>query len=278
MPYSTVCQHHSHTELISLIFPPTIPQTQVSLDLEIAAYDKLLCGEELRLNIQPSTTAATASQMSASFNRSGRSTPGGGATGGYGASAAKRKRTFAEATTGLETFEHVERSHSDFAISTTAKGDIEIVEVCPEGRSLRVRNKSDREAAIGGWRLIATGPSGAETLFKFHRSVRVEAGATVTVWSMDAGAAHEPPANIVMKQQRWQTAGDGELQVRLLNDTGAEVATLERTRQRLTQRASRLRDHSLGGKSASAAGAATNGEDLYHQQGDPQAPEKCTIM
>lgn len=209
--------------------------------------------------------------MSASFNRSGRSTPGGGG-GAYGASAAKRKRTFAEATAGgLESLEQVERSHSEFAVSTSATGDVEIVEVCPDGRSLRLRNKGDQEAAIGGWRLVATGPTGAETAFKFHRSVRAEPGATVTVWSMDAGAAHEPPASIVMKQQRWQTAGDGELRVRLLNESGAEVATLERTRQRLTQRVSRR-------SGAAAAGQAVNGEELYYQQGEPQPPEKCVIM
>lgn len=38
-----------------------------------------------------------------------------------------------------------------------------------------------------------------ETSFKFHRSVKIEGGGTVTVWSSDVGQAHEPPINIVMK-------------------------------------------------------------------------------
>lgn len=42
-----------------------------------------------------------------------------------------------------------------------------------------------------------------ETSFRFHRSVKIESGGFVTVWSSDAGAQHEPPTNIVMKQQIW---------------------------------------------------------------------------
>lgn len=202
--------------------------------------------------------------MSASFNRSGRSTPGFGGS-------AKRKRT-----TLLESTE--ERSQSDYAVTSSAKGDLEISEVCADGRYLKLRNKGAAEVSLGGWRVVATagaaGAGGAETLFKFHRSVKAEAGATVTVWSMDAGAAHEPPASIVMKQQRWQS-GD-EVAVKLLNDAGDEVASLERARHRLTQRASRVREHSLGAGRAQTAGAGA--EDLYHQQGDPQTQEKCSIM
>lgn len=201
--------------------------------------------------------------MSASFNRStGRTTPDFGRL--------KRKRTL------VETHETEERHQAEYAVSSSAKGDIEIVEVCSNGRFLRLRNKGAAELSIGGWRLTAVGAGGAETLFKFHRSVKVEAGATVTVWSMDAGAAHEPPASIVMKQQRWQS-GD-EVTVKLVNDSGDEVASLERLRQRLTHRASRLREHSA--RPASAAGT----EELYHQQGDPQEQqpggqqEKCSIM
>lgn len=42
-----------------------------------------------------------------------------------------------------------------------------------------------------------------ETTFKFHRSVKLDAGANVMVWSADIGATHEPPSNIVMKGQKW---------------------------------------------------------------------------
>lgn len=71
-----------------------------------------------------------------------------------------------------------------------------------------------------------------ETVFKFHRTNKVDAGATVFVWSSDIGANHDPPANIVMKSQKWFVADN--MTTTLLNNEG-EVC-------RLTQR---LRDKKL---------------------------------
>jgi len=55
---------------------------------------------------------------------------------------------------------------------------------------------------LGGWQIIRKVGS-LETTFKFHRSVKLDAGANVMVWSADIGATHEPPSNIVMKGQKW---------------------------------------------------------------------------
>lgn len=55
---------------------------------------------------------------------------------------------------------------------------------------------------MGGWQIIRKAGS-LETTFKFHRSVKLDAGANVMVWSADIGATHEPPSNIVMKGQKW---------------------------------------------------------------------------
>lgn len=92
---------------------------KVSLDLEIAAYDKLLRGEEQRLNITPGN-GTSASQASASF---GRRTP---IVGG------KRKR--------------IDESDSmtDFAVTASAVGDVEIREADPDGRFVRLANKGPK--------------------------------------------------------------------------------------------------------------------------------------
>lgn len=222
--------------------------------MEIAAYDKLLCGEEQRLNIHP-TNSATASQMSASLNRSsGRTTPlGRRATPSRSTAAAKRKRTFAE--------DHLDHSLNDFSVTSSAEGDIEIQETDSDGRFVKIHNKGEKEVAIGGWHLHHSAGT-VETAFKFHRSVKIEAGATVTVWSSDSGATHEPPTNIVMKQQKW--FGGDKTVTKLVNADSKEVATSERSRIVHVKRTSR---YSQGGS-----------DELYHQQGDPAAPEKCSIM
>lgn len=57
-----------------------------------------------------------------------------------------------------------------------------------------------------------------ETLFKFHRTVKVDGGQLVTIWSSDSGATHEPPTNIVMKSQRFFVGEN--MTTHLLNSEG----------------------------------------------------------
>lgn len=173
---------------------------KVSLDLEIAAYDKLLKGEEFRLNITPSNTAST-STLSSSL-RSGRGTP-------IRRTPAKRKRTVVE--------ESEDRALSDYLITSSAKGDIEIIDADAEGKFVKVHNKSNKEVHLGGWQLIRLAGVN-ETLFKFHRTVKVDGGASATVWSSDSGVTHEPPTNILMKTQKW-FIGDN-MTTQLLNGEG----------------------------------------------------------
>lgn len=126
---------------------------KVSLDLEIAAYDKLLCGEEQRLNITPANGTST-SQASQSFSRgvvSGRATPlsvsGRKTPSGRAGSQAvgvvvggKRKRTVVE--------ESEERNLSDFSVTATSKGDVEIVDAEASGKYVKLANKSNKVRVV----------------------------------------------------------------------------------------------------------------------------------
>lgn len=56
------------------------------------------------------------------------------------------------------------------------------------------------------------------TNFKFHRSVKIEPGATVTIWSANTEQVHEPPSNLVMKSQQW-VIGD-QTTTTLINTNG----------------------------------------------------------
>ncbi|XP_041784782.1 lamin Dm0 [Anopheles merus] len=225
---------------------------KISLDMEIAAYDKLLSSEEDRLKITPGSQTSIFSQssMSGSLSRSGvvRRTPS--------RAAAKRKRTVLE--------ESDERSVSDYSVTSSAKGDVEIVEVDPEGKYVKLHNKSGKEVQIGGWTVLRKVGSN-ETVFKFHRSLKMDGGAFVTVWSSDLGKDHEPPTTIVMKGQKW-FAGDN-MTTHLLNAEGEEVAASERVKRMVSTAASRHREY-LG----------SYGEELHHQQGEPRGDEKCRIM
>ncbi|XP_017882610.1 lamin-C-like isoform X2 [Ceratina calcarata] len=204
---------------------------KVALDLEIAAYRKLLESEEARLNIMPQSSSA---------GSSGRTTPSrytplrGG----------KRKRTLLE--------ESEERSSTDYSVSGTSRGDIEIAEADPQGRYVKLTNKGNKEVGLSGWQIIRKAGS-LETVFKFHRTAKLEAGGNVMVWSSDIGATHEPPSNIVMKGQKWFTADT--MTTVLLNNEGEDMATSECKRQQLSRSVSRHRD--LGFRPS---------EELHHQQ------------
>ncbi|XP_017069021.1 lamin-C isoform X1 [Drosophila eugracilis] len=180
---------------------------KVSLDLEIAAYDKLLCGEERRLNIESpgrptadSGISSNGTHLTASTSsRSGRVTPSGrrSATPGIsGSSAVKRRRTVID--------ESEDRTLSEYSVNAAAKGDLEIIEADVEGRFIKLHNKGTEEINLTGWQL--TRIAGDEELaFKFSRGSKVLGGASVTIWSVDAGTPHDPPNNLVMKK-KWPVA------------------------------------------------------------------------
>ncbi|XP_031827557.1 lamin-C isoform X1 [Nomia melanderi] len=217
---------------------------KVALDLEIAAYRKLLESEEARLNIHPTQSSSAAP--------SGRSTPSRHTPLRGG----KRKRTLLE--------ESEERSSTDYSVTGTARGDVEITEADPQGRFVKLTNKGNKEIGLSGWQIIRKAGS-LETVFKFHRTAKIDAGATVMVWSSDIGATHEPPSNIVMKGQKWFTAD--AMSTTLLNNDGEEMATSECKRQQLSKTMSRHREN-LGFRTS---------EELHHQEGDPQGDEFCRI-
>lgn len=208
---------------------------KVALDLEIAAYRKLLESEEARLNITPATQCSTSNVTQTSRNTPARQTPLRG----------KRKRTLLE--------ESEERSSSDYSISGTARGDIEITEADPHGRYVKLTNKGNKEIGLSGWQIIRKAGT-LETVFKFHRTAKLDSGASVSVWSADIGATHEPPSNIVMKGQKWFIAEN--MTTVLLNNDSEEMATSERKRQQLSTSVSRHRE-SLGFRPS---------EDLHYQQ------------
>lgn len=175
---------------------------KVSLDLEIAAYDKLLDGEEQRLNIKPSN-AASVSALSRSFSRTVRGLP-----------ATKRIRS--------ETF-----GAHDLVVTSSSTGNVAIAEVDRAGKFVKLQNKSANEIALGGWQLIRKADA-SETVHKFHHSVKVAGGVDLIVWSAESGV-FASPGNIIMEAQSWSVAN--EMKTTLVDGDGNIEATTEQMRQ-----------------------------------------------
>lgn len=181
---------------------------KVSLDLEIAAYRKLLESEEDRLNITPSGSADSSRTMRSSSSQR-RGTPVR-----FGS---KRKRTMLE--------ESQEQSVSDFSVSSSSKTDVEVSEVDGDGQYVKLYNKGNKEISLGGWQVVRKAGD-LETTYRFHRTTKIEPNTYITIWSANLGKDHEPPHNLVMKSQKWFISDN--MTTTLIDNSGEEVAVSER--------------------------------------------------
>lgn len=182
---------------------------KIRLDREIDAYRKLLETEESRLNIS----------LDGSQARSPGRTPG--------SRGAKRKRV--ELSESVSEFSQ-QSSSSGYARAASTKGGLDISEVDPEGKFIKLTNTTTKDIAVGAWQLLHT-TGDQETNFKFHRSLVVKAGKTCTVWSSDAGQTHNPPTDIVMKGKRW-FVGD-EMKSVLVDPEDQEMASCQMSKSSL---------------------------------------------
>ncbi|KAG7177848.1 Lamin Dm0-like 1 [Homarus americanus] len=184
--------------------------------MEIAAYRKLLEAEETRLNMSTSRTISTSTGKETPVRR----TP---------LRSLKCKSTVLEEDTIRK---------SAFQSTAQSTGDIEIVEGCPDGKFVKLQNKSNKDFSIRGFQIIRTAGE-AETTYKFHSKSKVPGGATVTIWSCDTEANHEPPLTIVMKNQKWAVADN--MTTRLLS-TSEEMAVRESKRETESSSTTRERE------------------------------------
>ncbi|XP_048832404.1 lamin-B2 [Brienomyrus brachyistius] len=222
---------------------------KLALDMEINAYRKLLEGEEDRLKLSPSpssrVTVSRAATTSSSTTRSSR---------------AKRKRVeLEESGAASQPKVHINQE-------AEASGNITVEEIDLEGKSVTLRNVSEKDQSLGSWRLKRKIGDGDEITYKFTPKYVLKAGQTVTIWSADAGVSHSPPTDLLWKSQSSWGTGDNIVTF-LVNSNGEEVA--KRTVTKIIVHVENEDDED----------ADFGEEDLFHQQGDPKASSReCLIM
>uniref|UniRef100_A0A671RKT7 Lamin-B2-like n=1 Tax=Sinocyclocheilus anshuiensis TaxID=1608454 RepID=A0A671RKT7_9TELE len=209
---------------------------KLALDMEINAYRKLLEGEEDRLKLSPSPSSrVTVSRTTASStSMSSRS------------SRAKRKRVELEkASTAAPKVQISQEAE--------ATGSVSIEEIDLEGKSVTLRNNSDKDQSLGSWRLKRQIGDGEEIAYKFSPKFVLKAGQTVNVWSADAGVSHSPPSDLLWKSQSSWGTGENILTL-LVNSSGEEVAKRTVTKSMIEIENGDDEEGDFGD------------EDLFHQQ------------
>jgi len=168
---------------------------KIALDLEINTYRKLLDGEETRLSLSPRVTneEGTISSRVISSPRA-YATP------------RKRKRAVV----------HDEENVIDIKVFSDSKGDLEINDYDQEGKYVKLYNKGDEDLSLSGWQLT-TKCGDKVVVHKFHRTTVIKSKGTITVWSSDSKATHNPPSEILMKSN-WCTGDD--VSITLVNTDG----------------------------------------------------------
>ncbi|XP_051279123.1 lamin-A-like [Dicentrarchus labrax] len=92
------------------------------------------------------------------------------------------------------------------------------VEVDPQGKYIRLRNSSNEEQQLGGWRLGVRLNETKPIMYTFENSFKLQAGNTVTLWASGSGGRHDATDRVWMDLKSWRS-GD-KLQVTLISNTG----------------------------------------------------------
>ncbi|XP_072516727.1 lamin-B2 [Salminus brasiliensis] len=218
---------------------------KLALDMEINAYRKLLEGEEDRLKLSPSPSSRVTVSRSTASSSSSRTTR------------AKRKRVEEEPVIAPSV--HISQQ-------AEATGGITIEEIDLEGKSVTLKNNSEKDQSLGSWRLKRKIGDADEIVYKFSPKFVLKAGQTVTVWAADAGVAHSPPSDLLWKSQSSWGTGEETLTL-LVNSDGEEVAKRTVSKNVVEIENGDDEEGDFGD------------EDLFHQQGDPKTRSReCAVM
>ncbi|CAK6958936.1 lamin [Scomber scombrus] len=208
---------------------------KLALDMEINAYRKLLEGEEERLRLSPSPppTKVTVTRTSGSaHSHTSRllqsSTTASSSRNSSGTASAKKRRLN---DNDSETSSLVGGTVTKTRISqhASASGRVTVDEVDLEGKYIRLSNKADEDQSLANWQVKRQIGNGSPIAYKFPHKFSLKAGGTVTIWAASGGGSHNPPTDLVWKNQNSWGTGD-LLQTILISANGEEMAMRKVTR------------------------------------------------
>ncbi|KRY12742.1 Lamin-C [Trichinella patagoniensis] len=176
---------------------------KVQLSVEIEAYRRLLEGEEKRLHLSPTPPPP------------GSESP---------AVRPKKRRILHERETEV---------YATYETNSECIGDIEIIDHDVDGLFVKLNNKSSKDLSLNGWSVVRAGTD-REVTYKFHPKLVMKPGKQLTIWSANAGVQHNPPSDLVMKNQHWPVGN--RIRTSVVNPQDEEVAWRESVKSSRSER------------------------------------------
>ncbi|XP_053183208.1 lamin-A-like [Scomber japonicus] len=209
---------------------------KLALDMEINAYRKLLEGEEERLRLSPSPppTKVTVTRTSGSaHSHTSRllqsSTAASSSRNSSGTGSATKKRRLNDNDSETSSLVGGTVTKTRISQHASASGRVTVDEVDLEGKYIRLSNKADEDQSLANWQVKRQIGTGSPIVYKFPHKFTLKAGGTVTIWAASGGGSHNPPTDLVWKNQNSWGTGD-LLQTMLISANGEEMAMRKVTR------------------------------------------------
>ncbi|KAM3186475.1 hypothetical protein ACTXT7_004228 [Hymenolepis weldensis] len=206
--------------------------TKVVLDQEILMYRKMLEGEESRAQDFDKSHFGLLKPVDLKEKRVGDAvikwfiglnltSPKRHSAFSGGFMSAKKRRL--DSGDGFDEESGSSGSQTAIRVSTSAVGSIEFsADQDGSGKWVKLGNVGKEDINIGNW-VLKHKSDGEEVTYKFARNVTLKPGTLCTVWSSDTGATHNPPEDIVMKNQGFHTGAN--ITVTLTNENEEEQAS-----------------------------------------------------
>jgi len=176
--------------------------TKLGLELEIAAYRKLLEGEENRVGLRQVVESMMATQSS-SYSSSSQMLEGDD-------SSLRVSQVVKGEMSAKTTYQR------------SAKGAVSVMECAADGKYITLENTSRKDEPLGGWRITRTIEGSEKADFTFPRDFAIRGNSKIKVWAKgqrQGGGPNDIEANV-------HTFGVGaNIITKLINPAGEERAT-----------------------------------------------------
>lgn len=204
-----------------------IMDSKLGLELEIAAYRKLLEGEETRAGLKQiveTLSAGQETQVTSSSAYSSQSAYGAGGAfgaGGYGSGGAYGSSYGGDSSVRMSQVVKGEMS-AKTTYQRSAKGPVSISECSADGKYITLENTGRKEEVLDGWKIIRN-IDGIDKSPYIFQHFTLEPMQKIRIWAAGTKPSNAPPTDLEYWEATWGTGTN--INTKLVNPSAEDRAT-----------------------------------------------------